>query len=84
MSGVGNWGWVYGVQPATRILHLTVDKAHMLSGARRFTAAGEECSWNQDLSVITYIKGQWGATGHLAYTTPHDRSNDVAAHTQAL
>lgn len=77
MSEVGNWGWVYGVQPATRILHATVDKAHMLSGARRFTTAGEECSWNQDLSVITYIKGQWGATGHLAYTTPHDRSNDV-------
>jgi hypothetical protein len=77
-SEVGNWGWVYGVQPATRILHLTVDKAHMLSGARRFTTAGEECSWNQDLSVLTYIKGQWGATGHLAYTTPHDRSNDVS------
>jgi hypothetical protein len=77
MSGVGNWGWVYGVQPATRILHATVDKSHMLSGARRFTAAGEECSWNQDLTVMTYIKGQWGATGHLAYTTPHDRSNDV-------
>jgi hypothetical protein len=76
-SGVGNWGWVYGVQPASRILHATVDKAHMLSGARRFTAAGEECSWNQDLTVVTYIKGRWSASGHLAYTTPHDRSNDV-------
>jgi hypothetical protein len=77
-SGVGNWGWVYGVQQATRILHSTVDKAHMLSGARRFTAAGEECSWNQDLTIVTYVKGRWSASGHLAYTTPHDRSNDVA------
>jgi hypothetical protein len=77
MSTVGNWGWVYGVQPATRILHATVDKAHMLSGARRFTTAGEECSWNQDLSVITYMKGRWGSTASLAYTTPHDRSNDM-------
>jgi hypothetical protein len=76
-SGVGNWGWVYGVQPATRILHVTFNKAHMYSGARRFTVAGEECSWNQDLTVVTYVKGRWSACGHLAYTTPHDRSNDM-------
>ena len=78
MSGVGNWGSVYGVQPATRVIHATVDKAHMLSGARRFTAAGEECSWNQDVSVNTYVKGRWGSTASLGYTTPHDRSNHVA------
>jgi len=76
-SGVGNWGWVYGVLPETRVLHATFDKAHMFSGAIRFTAAGEECSYNSDLSVITYRKGHWGRAGTLAYTTPHDRSNDV-------
>ena len=76
-SGVGNWGWVYGVLPETRVLHANFDKAHMFSGAIRFTAAGEECSYNTDLSVITYKKGHWGRAGTLAYTTPHDRSNDV-------
>ncbi|HYL39272.1 MAG TPA: hypothetical protein VEV17_25355 [Bryobacteraceae bacterium] len=76
-AGVGNWGWVYGVLPETRVLHATFDKAHMFSGAIRFTVAGEECSYNSDLSVITYRKGHWGRAGTLAYTTPHDRSNDV-------
>ena len=76
-AGLGNWGWVYGVLPETRVLHATFDKAHMFSGAIRFTAAGEECSYNSDLSVITYKKGHWGRAGTLAYTTPHDRSNDV-------
>jgi hypothetical protein len=76
-AGLGNWGWVYGVLPETRVLHATFDKAHMFSGAIRFTAAGEECSYNSDLSVITYRKDHWGRAGTLAYTTPHDRSNDV-------
>lgn len=76
-TGVGNWGWVYGVLPETRVLHATYDKAHMFSGAIRFTTAGEECSYNADLSVVTYRKGHWGRAGTLAYTTPHDRSNDV-------
>ena len=76
-AGLGNWGWVYGVLPETRVLHASFDKAHMFSGAIRFTVAGEECSYNSDLSVITYKKGHWGRAGTLAYTTPHDRSNDV-------
>jgi hypothetical protein len=76
-SGVGNWGWVYGVLPETRVLHASFDKGHMFSGAIRFTASGEEASYNSDLSVITYKKGHWGRAGTLAYTTPHDRSNDT-------
>jgi hypothetical protein len=76
-AGVGNWGWVFGVLPDTRVLHATFDKAHMFSGAIRFTTSGEECSYNADLSVVTYRKGHWGRAGTLAYTTPHDRSNDV-------
>src|SRR5579871_6836526 len=76
-TGVGNWGWVFGVLPETRVIHASFDKAHMFSGAIRFTVAGEECSYNTDLSVITYKKGHWGRAGTLAYTTPHDRSNDV-------
>jgi hypothetical protein len=76
-SGVGNWGWVYGELPETRVIHASFDKAHMFSGAIRFTVAGEEASYNADLSVITYKKGHWGRAGTLAYTTPHDRSNDT-------
>jgi len=47
------------------------------SGAIRFTGSGEEASDNSDLSVITYKQGPWGRVGTVAYTTPHDRSNDT-------
>jgi hypothetical protein len=75
---VGNWGFVYGVLPETRVLHATVDKAHMLSGAIRFTTAGEECNFNRHLTVVTFKKGHWGMEGSFAYIAPHDRANDMA------
>jgi hypothetical protein len=75
--GVGNWGFVYGVLPETRVLHATVDKAHMLSGAIRFNTDGEECNYNRNLSVVTYKKGHWGIAGSFAYVAPHDRANDM-------
>jgi hypothetical protein len=75
--GVGNWGFVYGVLPETRILHSTVDKAHMLSGAIRFTTSGEECNFNRHLGVVTFTKGHWGMAGSFTYVCPHDRANDM-------
>jgi len=74
---VGNWGFVYGVLPETRVIHATVDKAHMLSGAIRFTASGNEGNFNRHLSVVTYKKGRWGMAGSFAYIAPHDRANDM-------
>ena len=76
-SGVGNWGWVYGINKDTRILHQTYNKVHQLSGATRFTVAGDEASSNFDILVVTYKGGYWGNAGSLCYVTPHDRSNDV-------
>lgn len=76
-NGLGNWGWVYGVNKDTRIIHQTYNKVHQLSGATRFLAAGEEASSNYDVGIITYKNGYWGSSGSLCYTTPHDRSNDV-------
>lgn len=76
-SGLGGWGWVYGVLPNSRILHQTYNKVHQFSGAIRFNQAGEECSHNTDIGIITYKLGRWGSSGSVCYTTPHDRSNDV-------
>jgi hypothetical protein len=76
-TGVGNWGFVYGMIPETRVIHSTFNKAHMFSGAMRFTTSGDECSYNTDLSVVTFTKLRWGRVATMAYTTPHDRSNDV-------
>lgn len=75
--GVGNWGFVYGVLPETRVVHSTVDKAHMLSGAIRFTTAGEECNFNRQLCVVTFKKGRWGMAGSFTYVAAHDRANDM-------
>jgi hypothetical protein len=71
------WGFVYGQIPETRVLHHTVNKAHRFSAATRFTASGEPISTNTDLGIVLYRKRQWGNAGSLAYTTPHDRANDI-------
>lgn len=80
--GVGEWGFVYGVLPDTRIIHSSVDKAHMLSGAIRFTTSGEECNYNRQLGVVTFTKGRWGMAGSFTYVCPHDRANDVYEQSQ--
>lgn len=71
------WGFVFGQIPETRVVHHTVNKAHRFSAATRFTASGEPISTNTDLGIVLYRKRQWGNAGSLAYTTPHDRANDV-------
>jgi hypothetical protein len=76
-DGLGNWGWVYGKNPDTRVIHQTFNKAHLLTGAVRFLAAGEFASSNYDVEIATYKEGKWGRAGELCYSTPHDRSNDV-------
>jgi hypothetical protein len=76
-SGLGKWGWVYGKNHDARVLHQTFNKVHLLTGAIRYLAHGEECNSNYDVEVTTYKEGYWGRAGSLCYTTPHDRSNDV-------
>jgi hypothetical protein len=71
------WGFVFGQIPETRVIHHTVNKAHRFSAATRFTASGEPISTNTDLGIVLYRKRQWGNAGSLAYTTPHDRANDI-------
>ena len=67
--------WQYGgASPTDR---REMDKAHMISGAIRYTTAGEQCNYNRHLSVVTYRKGRWGITGSFSYIAPHDRANDM-------
>jgi hypothetical protein len=78
-TGAGNWGFTYGVLPYTRVIHATVNKAHLYSGATRYNVFGEESSTAPDIIVMTYKKGRWGWSGMLGHTTGHDCGND--AHT---
>lgn len=76
-NGIGKWGFVYGKHKDSRVLHHTANKVHILTGAVRYTTAGEFASSNYDIGVTTYKAGRWGSAGSLCYTTPHDRSNDL-------
>lgn len=75
--GAGKFGFVYGTLPDMRVLHASVDKAHVLSGVIRFNTSGEEINCNQQLFVVTYKPDRWGIAGSFAYTCPHDRANDM-------
>jgi hypothetical protein len=76
-SGVGNWGFTYGILPNTRVVHATVNKAHLFSGAARYNVFGEEGSTAAELSIATYKKGRWGwLPGTFSHVTIHDRSNN--------
>jgi hypothetical protein len=76
-AGDGNFGSVYGRLPNSRILHQSPMKVHQFTGAIRFTTQGELCSYNANVGILTYKHGSWGSSGSAAYTSPHDRSNDL-------
>jgi hypothetical protein len=77
-TGVGNWGWVIGGASPARVLHATVDKAHVFQGAARFTTAGAFINDSLEVDIVTYRKGRWGIAGIFGYGTRQDRSNDMA------
>jgi hypothetical protein len=74
--GLGPWGWVFGIVSGERIVHQTVDKVHLITGATRYTATGEVINADAQVAVATYRKGRWGLSGGLAYVMTHDRGND--------
>jgi hypothetical protein len=74
--GVGPWGWVFGLVPAERIVHQTVDKVHVITGATRYTATGEVINSDAQVAIATYRKGRWGLSGGLAYVMTLDVGND--------
>ena len=78
--GVGRFGFVFGAVPEERIIHAAAEKAHVLSGAARYTAAGEEVNYNHHLYVQTLKPATgWGIAGTFSYVSPHDRANDLGA-----
>lgn len=75
--GAGRFGFVYGIFPETRAIHTGHDKVHVISGAIRYAATGEELNYNQHLYVATLKPGRWGISGSFSYVSPHDRANDA-------
>jgi hypothetical protein len=74
------WGFISGAPVGHRVVHHSMNKAHMYSGVTRFTPAGEEINTTMELDVVTYKKAHWGIPGSpltFAYITTHDRVNDL-------
>lgn len=57
------------------VIHATHDKAHVLSGYWRYTAAGELISETRGVGIRVYKGGSWGSSGSMGQVTHHDRSN---------
>jgi hypothetical protein len=57
------------------VLHATHDKAHVLGGYWRYTAASELISETRSVSIRIYKGGRWGDVGSMGQVTHHDRSN---------
>lgn len=76
-TGLGNWGWVVGGATPSRVIHATIDKAHVFQGASRFNTSGEFINDSLEVDVVTYRKRRWGIAGIFGYMTRHDRTNDV-------
>ena len=57
------------------VIHATHDKAHVLSGYWRYTAAGELISETRGVGIRIYKGGHWGGGGSMGQVTHHDRSN---------
>jgi len=65
------------IDPATRIIHHTADKVHRLSGAARYTTAGERISISEEIGVIVLgTQTDWVGNATFRYVTTHDRNND--------
>ena len=65
------------IDPATRIVHHTADKVHRISGAARYTTAGELISISQELGVVVLgTQTDWVGNATFRYVTTHDRNND--------
>ncbi len=77
-TGLGKWGWTIGYLPYSRVVHHTVDKAHVFSGLTRYVISGEIHDSSAELSIVTWKKGRWAKAGGGAYITMHDRANDAA------
>ncbi len=77
-GGVGQWAYTLSL-PGARVLHATVDKAHVHGGYIRYTAEATVISESHALSIMTYKKGRWGSSGGFGIMMHHDHTNDIRA-----
>jgi len=75
-GGVGQWDYTVNL-PQARVLHATVDKAHVFTGYVRFTGDSRMTSETHSLSITAYRGGKWGMGGGFGVMMYHDFTNDL-------
>jgi hypothetical protein len=74
-QGVGRWAYSLPLHDA-RVLHASMNKAHIIGGYVRFTADGHQSSELRTLGVMAYRRGRWANAGGLGGMVRRDCTND--------
>ena len=75
-GGVGQWDYTVNL-PQAKVLHATVDKAHLFGGYVRFTADSQMTSETHSLGITVYRDQKWGTGGGFGVMMYHDFTNDL-------
>jgi len=75
-GGVGQWDYTVNL-PQARVLHATVDKAHVFTGYVRHTADSRMTSETHTLGITAYRSQKFGTAGGFGVMMYHDFTNDL-------
>lgn len=74
-QGVGRWAYSLPLHDA-RVLHASMNKAHVIGGYVRFTADGHQTCELRSLGIMAYRRGRWGSAGGFGGMVRRDCTND--------
>jgi hypothetical protein len=74
-QGMGRWAYSLPLHDA-RVLHASMNKAHVIGGYVRFTADGHQSTELRSLGIMAYRRGRWSSAGGLGGMVRRDCTND--------
>jgi hypothetical protein len=74
-QGMGRWAYSLPLHDA-RVLHASMNKAHVIGGYTRFTADGHQSCELRSLGVMAYRRGRWSSAGGIGGMVRRDCTND--------
>jgi hypothetical protein len=74
-QGMGRWAYSLPLHDS-RVLHASMNKAHVIGGYVRFTADGHQSSELRSLGIMAYRRGRWGSVGGFGGMVRRDCTND--------
>lgn len=74
-QGVGPWAYSLPLHDA-RVLHASMNKAHVIGGYVRFTPDGHQSVELRSLGIMAYRRGRWASAGGFGGMVRRDCTND--------